>query len=69
MDDILEGLNASGKLKVVMTAKNKTQADIADILGVTRETINNRLEADRWLLNDLKKIASVLEIDEHILTS
>ncbi|MDP3980433.1 MAG: helix-turn-helix transcriptional regulator [Chlamydiota bacterium] len=69
MNDFLEGVNASGKLRAVMAVKNKTQADIAVILGVTRETINNRLEADRWLLNDLKKIASVLEIDEHILTS
>ncbi len=69
MDGLLDGLNTSEKLRVVMAAKKKTNLDIANILGVTRETIGHRLESDKWFLKDLKKIAAELEIDEHVLTT
>jgi len=63
MNNVLAGLNTSGKLKVFMAAKQFNTADLSELLGCTRETINNRFEANRWLIDDLKKIAGAYGIE------
>ena len=63
MTNWLIGLDTSGKIKVLLTAKDKTQADLATLLEVTRETINNRIEANRWHVEDLKKISEAYGIE------
>lgn len=62
MNSLLKGLDTSGKLRVLMAAKGITQAGLALLLDVTRETINNRFEANRWHVDDLTKIATILDV-------
>ena len=68
MNNVLEGLNTSEKLRVFMAAKKFNPMDIANLLSVTRETVNNRLESDKWFIGDLKKIAAEYDIDIQDLT-
>jgi plasmid maintenance system antidote protein VapI len=63
MNNVLENLNTSEKLKVYMVAKKFGPAELATLLGVTRETINNRLDGNRWLISDLKKISNAYGIE------
>jgi transcriptional regulator with XRE-family HTH domain len=63
MNGMLDGLNTSGRLRVLMAAKGLTQVDLAAVLDVTRETIVNRFDANRWLIDDLKKISDKYGVD------
>lgn len=63
MDSILRGFNASEKIKAIMVTRKVTQADIANLLGVTSETISNRLAADKWDYKELDKIAEKYGVD------
>ncbi len=63
MGNILEGLNASGKIKAVMAINNLKKTDLSDLLGCTPETIGNRLETDNWDYKDLAKIAIKYDIE------
>jgi transcriptional regulator with XRE-family HTH domain len=63
MNGILESLNTTEKIKAILAVKNITQIDIATLLGVTPETIRNRMIASRWDIEDLKKIAAKCEIE------
>ena len=58
MDSILNGFNASEKIRAIMVTRKITQADLAELLDVTPETISNRLEADKWDYKDLNKLAA-----------
>jgi DNA-binding Xre family transcriptional regulator len=62
LNNFFEGLDTSGKLRLLMAAKNMSASDLAKLLDCTRETINHRFEANRWRVNDLQKIAVVLEV-------
>lgn len=65
MDSITEGLNTSGKINALMGSRTPkiTQKDIAELLGVTSETISNRLAANRWDVKDLDRIAAAYNVD------
>lgn len=62
MDSILEGLNASGRIKAIMATRDISKADLGILLKCTGETIGNRLEADKWDYKDLAKIADAYGI-------
>lgn len=62
MSSLLKGLDTSGKIKVLMAARDMTQNDLAVLLDVTRETIMNRFNANRWHVDDLNKIAKALDV-------
>lgn len=63
MNDILEGLSTSGKIKAYLTVKGLTKHDLAKVLDVTYKTINNRMADDMWKTTDLKKMADLFQID------
>lgn len=63
MDSITEGLNTSGKINALMGSRKVTQKDLAELLGVTSETISNRLAANRWDVKDLDRIAAAYNVD------
>ncbi len=63
MNGIFENLTTSGKLKAFLAINGITQTKIGDLLGVSLETIRNRMVDDRWDINDLKKIATEYKID------
>jgi hypothetical protein len=63
MNGIFENLTTSGKLKAFLAINNITLTKIADLLGVTLETIRNRMADDRWDVNDLKKIAAEYKVE------
>ena len=62
MDNLFEGLNTSGKIRLLMAAKDMTYQELSILLDVTRATINNRMDANRWDVDDLKLIADRLEV-------
>lgn len=63
MNGILEGLDTSSKIKALMATRNLTQADIASLLEMTTETIRQRMNANRWEISELKKIAITYGIE------
>jgi len=63
MNGILEGLDTSSKIKALMATRNLVQYDIALLLGITTETVRQRMNANRWEVNDLKKMADAYGID------
>jgi transcription initiation factor TFIIIB Brf1 subunit/transcription initiation factor TFIIB len=63
MNGIFENLTTSGKLKAFLAINSITLTKIADLLGVTLETIRNRMADDRWDVNDLKKIAAEYKVE------
>uniref|UniRef100_A0A6M3LL85 Putative sigma-70 region domain containing protein n=1 Tax=viral metagenome TaxID=1070528 RepID=A0A6M3LL85_9ZZZZ len=67
MNGIFENLTTSGKLKAFLAINGITLTRIADLLGVTLETIRNRMADDRWDVNDLKKIAAEYKVEIHDL--
>jgi hypothetical protein len=63
MNGIFQNLDTSGKVKALLALKNVTHVEISNLLGVTPETIRNRMVDKRWDIEDLKKIAKRCEID------
>lgn len=63
MDGFLESETASGKIKALMGSQDVSQKELAAYLGVTDETIRNRLAANRWDVKDLIRIAKKFGID------
>ena len=69
MDGFLESETASGKIKALMGAQDVSQKELAAFLGVTDETIRNRLAANRWDVKDLVRMAKKFGIDpQHFMT-
>lgn len=63
MGSIFEGLDQSRKMKVFIAAKDITQADLAAVMGCTKETITNRMKSGRWDVTDLKKVAEHYQVN------
>ena len=63
MNSLLKGLDTSGKIRAFMAARDLTQNDLATLLDCTRETIMNRFDANRWRVEDLKKIAKAYNVN------
>ena len=59
----MEALSTSEKIQMLMIRHKVTQNDLASLLGVTGETIHNRIAADRWDIKDLRKIAETYHIN------
>ena len=46
-------------LRLLMTRTNQRQSDIAEVIGITRASLSQRLLGNsHWKLNDLPKVAS-----------
>uniref|UniRef100_A0A6M3JFJ3 HTH cro/C1-type domain-containing protein n=1 Tax=viral metagenome TaxID=1070528 RepID=A0A6M3JFJ3_9ZZZZ len=63
MNSILNGLDTAGKIKALIASRNKSQPDLATILGVSLGTIQNRLEKNDWRMDELKVISNEFQVD------
>jgi len=63
MSAIFEDLTTSNKLRAFLAIKGITIISIAELLGVTSATIQNRLNSNQWKIDDLKKIAETHGVD------
>jgi transcription initiation factor TFIIIB Brf1 subunit/transcription initiation factor TFIIB len=64
MNTILKDQNTSSKIKALLAARNIPKADVAEILGVTVETIRNRMKNNKWDIGDIEKIASAYMVEK-----
>jgi len=62
MSDIFNDLNTSDKIRAFMAIRKIDQIDIANLLDLTTETIRQRLNANRWEVGELQKIADRYEV-------
>ncbi len=51
------------KIKQVLMMKGKTQIDLGELFGLTRQAIAYRLDNDAFDIPDVQKIAAWLEVD------
>lgn len=64
MDSILNEFDTtSEKIKALIGGRGDSYKDLAELLGVTSETIGNRMSANRWAITDVEKIAVRYGID------
>jgi transcriptional regulator with XRE-family HTH domain len=63
MNNWLNGLDTSGKIKVLLTAKGKTEQDLADLLGISRATVINHMAENRWDVKELAAIATAYGVE------
>lgn len=48
-------------IKEILKNKNMTQADLAGIMGTTRQNLNNKMARDNFTIKELSEIARILE--------
>ncbi len=53
-------LSFSEQMRVVMKRRGISVQDLADRLGVSRQNVNQRLNADRFTLEDMEKYAAAI---------
>ena len=53
----------STEIKVMLARRNKTITWLAEQLGVTQPAISKKLRIDDFRINEVKKIANLLEFD------
>lgn len=58
MNSILDGLGTSQKIKALMAVKGITQQALADTVGVSLGTIQNRFEHGQWTVAEVREIAA-----------
>ena len=54
-------LPTSERIKFLMALRGLTQQDMADLMGITRQSFNAWLHKDSWLTR-LEKISNVLDV-------
>ena len=52
-------LSFGEKMRVIMKRRGVSVQDLADRLGVSRQNVNQRLNADRFTLDDMEKYAGI----------
>lgn len=63
MTDVFEGLDTSSRIKGVLASRGKTQNDLAELLGVSAETVSARMKSNKWDVTELKTIAAEYGVD------
>jgi hypothetical protein len=63
MNKVFEGLNTSERIRGVIASRGRTQVDLASLLGLTPETITNRMKLNKWEVEELKVIAGEFGIE------
>ena len=63
MNNILEGVDTTGKVRALMITRNIQQTEMANLLDVTEETIRNRFKRGDWHLKELQVIAAKYNIE------
>jgi transcriptional regulator with XRE-family HTH domain len=53
-------LSFGEKMRVIMKRRGVSVQDLADRLGVSRQNVNQRLNADRFTLDDMEKYAAAI---------
>lgn len=53
-------LSFGEKMRVIMKRKNISVQELAERLGVTRQNVNQRLNADKFTLEDMEKYAAAV---------
>ncbi|WP_342545794.1 helix-turn-helix transcriptional regulator [Lysinibacillus sp. FSL K6-4013] len=56
-------LTMGEKIKVLLNRKDMSVQDLAELLGQSRQNINTKLKKDNFNEQDLRKIATVLEVE------
>lgn len=56
-------LTMGEKIKVLLNRKNMSVQDLAELLDQSRQNINTKLKKDNFSEQDLRKIASALEVE------
>ncbi|WP_107841362.1 helix-turn-helix transcriptional regulator [Metasolibacillus meyeri] len=56
-------LTMGEKIKVLLSRKNMSVQDLAELLGQSRQNINTKLKKDNFSEQDLRKIADVLDVE------
>ena len=51
------------KIKQVLMMKGKSQVELGELFGITRQAIGYRLDNDSFDIPDVKKIAEWLNVD------
>lgn len=52
-------MSITSKIKSVLMLSNKQQKDLADKLGMMKQTLNNKMTRDSWTASDLIKTADL----------
>ena len=53
-------MDISTQIKIMLTATNKTQSDLANALNCTQSNIALRLKNNAWKVKDLEEICKIL---------
>lgn len=56
-------MTTTGKIKMIMAARDITQKELAAKLGITQATLSGKFKLDNWRESDLKKIAAICNCD------
>jgi len=67
MSTLLDGCSTSSKIRALLASRGATQTDLSKLLGVSRETVINRLNDNRWDVKELETIAKAYGIEKQDL--
>ena len=56
-------LSFGEKMRVMMKRRGVSVQDLADRLGVSRQNVNQRLNADKFTLDDMKRYTAAIGCD------
>lgn len=56
-------MSVSGKLKALLALRGKKQVDLAEYLGMNRQSLNNKFNRGSFSSKDLVKIADFLDCE------
>ncbi len=63
MNTVFKGLDTSNRIKGILASRGITQAELAQILSLTPETISARMKNNKWDVEELKSIAKHFNVE------
>ncbi len=61
-------MGAATVIKQLLTERGKSVRALGDFLGITRQSMSNKLYRDKFSYNEVVKIADFLDCDVKIIT-
>lgn len=59
----MSNITVGEKLKIIMTRRNITMTNLAELSGQSRQNLSNKFSRDNFTEDDIRKLASALGCD------